>query len=582
MKHLQRLAFLLLLALPSLPATAALQAWLDRDRMEPGESVELTLQRDGRGDSQPDLAPLQRDFAILGRASGSTVQIVNGRMNAQVQLRLTLAPKHAGLITVPALNWDGERSPTLALTVAGNSAGSAAAAPSSHVFMTSTLGQKQPYVQGATTLKLRLYSDQPLYQASLDLAASNDVLVQQIGRDRQSSEMRGGRRYQVIERDYLLFPQRSGRISLPGPVLEAQVADARGVDPFFDKAMGNLFGGNPFAGMMNATRPLRLQGDAVVLDARPRPAGAAGQDWLPAQRVSLEESWRPDEGRVHAGEPLTRHLRLSALGLTAAQLPDLAARMPLPDGIKAYPDQPRLATEQQDGNVSGSREQDIALIASRPGRYPLPAMRLAWWDTTRNSPREVVLPARTLEILPGAAGGDTAAPLPPEARPASPSSPPPGPLSVAAPVATASPWPWLSLALGLLWLATLAAWWRARRPGPSSNSSVAVAAGTDSIPAGEARTAFRQACRDNAATAARRHVLAWAHAHWPHDPPAGLNALARRLPDPRLPTLLRELDRACYAGGDWRGEPLAEALAAFPGSAEKAGGKASPLATLYP
>lgn len=569
MRLFRRLAFLALLVLPSLPAAAALQAWLDRDRVAPGESVELTLQRDGRGGSQPDLAPLQRDFDILGKASGTSVQIVNGQMTAQVQLRLTLSPKHDGRIALPPLNWGGERTPALVLTVAANKA-SPGATPSSHVFLSGSLEQKQPYVQAATPLKLRLYTDQPLYQASLDLAASNDVLVQQIGKDRQGNETRGGRDYRVIERDYLLFPQRSGRISLAGPLLQAQVANARAADPF----------GNPFAGIMNATRPLRLRGDPIVLDVRSRPADVAGEDWLPAQRVDLEESWRPDEGAVHAGEPITRHLRLSALGLSAAQLPDLAARMPLPEGLKAYPDQPRLATEVRDGNINGSREQDIALIASRPGRYTLPAMRLVWWDTTRNSPREVVLSARTLEILPGAGGtGEAATPLL-EAAPAAPATSVPGPMATLA--GTAFPWPWLSLALGLLWLATLLAWWRARRPRSATSPSVIPSAGPDSIRAGEARKAFRRACRADDAPDARRQLLAWARANWPDDRPAGLNALARRLPDPRLLALLRELDRACYAGGEWQGKALLEALTSLPGTARKVDGKSSELASLYP
>lgn len=255
----------------------------------------------------------------------------------------------------------------------------------------------------AAAVQVRLYSDQPLLQATLDLTPSNDVLVQQIGKDRQSNETRGGHRYRVIERDYLLFPQRSGRLSLSGPVLQAQVLNTRGNvpfggDPFFAKAIGSLFGGNPFAGMMNATRPLRLQGDAFVLDARPLPASVATRDWLPAQRVDLEEQWRPDVHSVRAGEPITRHLRLTALGLTAAQLPDVAAMMRLPEGIRAYPDQAWLNTETQDSTVSGVRDQDIALIASRPGRYQLPALHLAWWDTRQNRPREAVLPAHTLEV----------------------------------------------------------------------------------------------------------------------------------------------------------------------------------------
>lgn len=596
MKHAHRLAILLLALLPSLPAAAAFQAFLDRDQVQPGESVQLTLQRDGRGDTQPDLAPLKQDFAILDAGSGSSVQIINGHLSAQVQLRLTLSPKHAGRLQIPSLTWDGEHSPALVLTVAANAgnsgnatgSGSQAGTASEHIFLTSTLEQKQPYVQAATTLKLRIHTDQPLYQASLDFPTGSDVQVQQIGKDQHSSETRDGRTYQVIERDYLLFPQRSGRISIPGPILAAQVADTRATastgDPFFDRAFGNIFGRNPFSGMMNATRPFRLQGDAIVMNVRPRPASVAGQDWLPARQVSLEESWHPDGGAIHAGEPLTRHLHLSVLGQSAAQLPDLAARMPLPDGIKAYPDQPKLTNQEQDGSVDGIRDQDIALIASRPGRFQLPAMRLAWWDTTRNSLREVVLPARTLEVLPGASGGGS---TPPAAGglPSAAAAAPTGPVAVSTAMGSARPWPWISLAagLGLLWLATLIAWWRARRQAPAvPASTVMPAPGTDPIRAGAARKAFRQACSDNDAAAARRHLLDWARATWTQDPPAGLNALAQRLKDPRQTALLRELDRACYAGGDWHGAPLAAALAVLPDMVGKADARTAELAGLYP
>lgn len=587
------LPLLLWLAFASPLANAALQALLDRDRVEPGESVELTLLRDGRGGGQPDLAPLQRDFAILGQASGSSIRIVNGSMSVQTQLRLTLSPKHGGRIAIPSLNWGGGHSPALTLEVSGSGGGHAdgGAAPSSaHVFLNVGLEQKQPYIQAATPLKVRIYTDQPLYQAGLDLPASNDVLVQQVGQDRQSTETRNGRQYRVIERNYLLFPQRSGRVNLAGPVLDAQIADTRASDPFAnDPFFGNVFGRTPFAGMMNAVRPLRLQGDAIVLDVRPRPAAATGPDWLPAREVRLEEAWRPGDGAFHAGEPITRHLRLSALGLTAAQLPDLAARMVLPEGIKAYPDQAKLATETRDDGVDGSREQDIALIASQPGRYTLPALRLSWWDTARNSQREAVLPARTLEILPGIGGSGTAA-TPPIAAAAplgsatgNPLPAPAGPEPPIIPGAMALPWPWISLALGLLWLTTLAAWWHARRAGPRPVHSAATPAGPDTPKAGAARKAFRQACADNDAAAARRHLLEWARAASPSDPPAGLNALARRLDDASLSALLRDLDRACYAGGEWRGDALAEALKSLPGGRGAGAAKpASALAPLYP
>lgn len=588
MKRPLRLMLLVLTVLLSLPAAAALQASLDQDRVAPGESVQLTLQRSGQSSSQPDLSPLKQDFVILSRASGSSIQIINGHLTSQMQMRLILAPKHAGRIEIPSLNWGGERSPPLALEVvatpgptgnSGNAAGVATNA-SAHVFLTSTLGQKQPHVQSAILLKLQVHADQPLHQASLSFASGNDVVVQQIGKDRQSNEMRDGRTYYVIERNYMLLPQRSGSIRLDGPVLDALVVDANAAvsDPFFSQGFIN-----PFASMLGTPRPLHLQGDPIVLQVQPRPAGVAARDWLPAQQLRLEESARPASGPVNVGEPFTRHLRVSALGLSAAQLPNLAERMPLPDGLKAYPDQPTLNDAERDGNVNGSREQDIALIASRPGRYQLPVMRLAWWDTVHNMSREAVLPARMLEVLP-AAGGSGAPPA--VASPLAPATSVPAARIGMAPLATssgmASVWPWVSLVLGLLWLATLIAWWRGRRSAsPSQAGPLAPPPDTHSMRMGAARKAFRQACHDNDAAAARRHLLEWASTVWPQDPPAGLNALARRLPDPTVSQLLRELDRACYAGGDWRGAALAQALPVLRDTPDPTMAKSTELPALY-
>ena len=575
----------------SLTASAAVSARLDQTRVGSGEAVQLILKHDGQTGSQPDLGPLKQDFDVLGRSTGSSIQIINGSMSAQTEITLTLMPKHGGNLQVPPLQWDGETTPALALSVGGNGTAtqpgnaSVPASGSAHVFLTATLDQKQPYVQAADTLTVRLYTDQPLYQASLELQPSNDVLVQQLGQDSQTSATRDGRSYRVIERKYLLFPQRSGTLHLDGPVLNAEVPDDRGGnDPFGTNAFfGNVFGRNPFAGMMNATRPIRVRADPLVLDVRARPASGTGHDWLPAQKVTLAESWQPDNGPFHVGDPITRHLHLSALGLTASQLPDLSLLMPLPDGLRAYPDQAKLDTGVQGDGVVGTRDQDVALIANRSGRYQIPALHLYWWDTTRNEQREVELPARTLYVLPGS-GGVAAATTP--ASPSAAGTPllPVGPSKTVAEQVGASAsaiWRWLSLALGLLWLGTLTAWWLSRRYRQPVSAAVSTpAAAMPSATA--ARQAFRQACHDNNPHAARRHLLAWARATWPHDPPLGLQALADRLGDVDVQPLLKQLDRVCYAGGTWQGSTLVEKLKFLGENTKDISPSAPELATLYP
>jgi hypothetical protein len=157
------------------------------------------------------------------------------------------------------------------------------------------------------------------------------------------------------------------------------------------------------------------------------------------------------------------------------------------------------------------------------------------------------------------------------------------------------PWRWIALGLGVLWLATLAAWFGSRRFGwqrlgwkdksgssPSLATTDASAGGAD---ARQARAAFEAACSKNDALAARRALLGWARAKSPHAPPAGLNAFAKQVDDPALADLIRGLDRACYAGERWQdGAVLAHALRELPalkGPVTRRREEA-PLAPLYP
>src|SRR5512135_1946042 len=163
MKNIFRISIALLFLGLGLPASAAISAWLSHDQVGPGETVQLTLQHDGQTDSQPDLSPLKQDFDIVGRSSGSNIQIINGKMSAQVQISLMLMPKHDGKLQVPALQWDSESSPALALTVSSNGAaaqpGTSSTGNAAHVFITATPNQKQPYVQAAVPLTVRIYAD---------------------------------------------------------------------------------------------------------------------------------------------------------------------------------------------------------------------------------------------------------------------------------------------------------------------------------------------------------------------------------------------------------------------------------------
>ena len=577
MNNLFRIFLYLIVCSVSLSAAATVTSSLSKSNIGSGETVRLILSRDGSTYKQPDLQPLNDDFDVLGRSSGSNVQIINGKLTTRVQFSVLLAPKRDGKLKIPSLQWDGEKSSPLELTVSqnGNTNQSDKNTPTdtAHIFFTTTLDQKQPYVQAAVVLLMRLYIDQPLYQASLDFSANSDVLLKQIGKDRETSETRNGRNYQIIERKYLLFPQRNGKISLKGPVLNAEVQDTTSYDPFGNNPMfGNLLQRMPLASMMNPTRPIRVNSKPIELNVRARPAGATGATWLPARNLKLTESWQPDTTTVRVGEPFTRHLHIEAKGLTGTQLPDLGTLASVPDGIKAYPDQPEIKDTTQGNTLLGSQDQDVTLIASLPGQYEMPAIRLSWWDTVKDQPRVAILPARQLKVLPATSNTGGVIPSGTNAN-ASDSSPANNELSDDQAILTkkiaaafkGTLWLWVSIVLLVLWLATVFVWWYSRKRAPAKQADKIIDKNLPvNIDGAKAFKAFKLACQNNDPNLARLQLITWAKTAWLDQPPLGLKELAQRIGDEKLTLALRKLDRACFQGGEWNGDTLARCLSSPP------------------
>ena len=591
---MRRFLFLLSLSLAaSLPAHAALRATVDNQQVAPGDTVQLTLTHDGQSSSRPNLAPLKQDFDIVGTSTSSQVQIINGKVNSVTALEISLAPKHAGKVTIPAITWDSDTSQPLTLNVtagagSGTNSGGANAAAPSKVFVETDVDTRSPYVQAAVHVTVRVYAAVPLSHADLQFEDTNAALVRDVGTDAVNNVEKNGLSYQVVTRQYLVFPQHSGQVSIPGPTLSGNIPDrSRGMglsDPF-----AGVFGNSPFAGMMGTLKPIRVHGDPIVLNVQPRPAVANSSYWLPARNVSLQARWNPTSLEAHVGDPVTLDLKLTAEGLTAAQLPDLSTLLRQPSSLKAYPDQPNLKDLTQGSEIVGTRDQSIALIADRAGQFTIPELHLNWWDTHANQAREVTLPAQTLTIQPapgsapvqaqaqqpassGATSGNTHTPPP---RNDTTRPPPAGPAGF--------PWKWVSAGLGLLWLATVGAWvlTRNRR---RSVPEAPEAAGDDSASAAnssQARSAFLAACRANDAAAARRNLLLWANAKWSGPRIQGLNALAKLLGNPGITPLLQALDRACYAQDSWNGSELANALPDLKLPQRASPARARQLAPLY-
>lgn len=301
---------------------------------------------------------------------------------------------------------------------------------------------------------------------------------------------RAGRPYLVRERAYLIVPLHVGPLAVPAPELDGPLREAR---------------------------PASRAAPRVLEVLAPR--AAAGEPWLPARSVTLEESWSRDPQALAAGEPVVRTLVVRAEGITGNRLPALEMA-PLP-GISAHHEADRFRSVYLASGMGGWRERRVVLMPLDEGALELPAISLAWWDVVADAPRVATLPARTLRVGLAAA------------------APPPAPMEETAmsPLAVMR---WFALVVFLLAGASLWAYARgqARR---------------------EARGRLRDACRRGNAAGAREALADWWKAAAGSESAPLLRAMGEAW-DPPARAALDALDAALYGAKAWDGKAFWRAV----------------------
>jgi hypothetical protein len=85
---------------------ADITASISRDGLARNETLQLVLEMSGESDAPPDVSPLYQDFEILWRSQSQSTRVINGNVQHRASLTLTLRPKRAGQLEIPAIAFD--------------------------------------------------------------------------------------------------------------------------------------------------------------------------------------------------------------------------------------------------------------------------------------------------------------------------------------------------------------------------------------------------------------------------------------------------------------------------------------------
>ncbi|MBT8076588.1 MAG: BatD family protein, partial [Gammaproteobacteria bacterium] len=348
---------------------APVTAKLDRSSAVVGETVTLILQTTDTDQSlDVDLSVLEADFDVLNRRSETQMSFVNGRQSASVRLVVTLEPKRAGQLEIPALKFPGATSSPLVLNV--SAAPQLAPGEAEPVFIEVDI---QPeggphYVLSQIGLTVRIFYQANLTEAAINPPAPDQATVRLLDEVPYQAD-RNGERYRVLERRYAIFPERSGTLTIPPMQLTGRLIE-RPSDRLWQPTVRG--------------RRVRVESAPIALEISPRPAEYTGDYWLPARRIMLSQQISDNED-LHVGEPVTRTVILDAVGLEENMLEEPV--WPQIPATRIYPDQPQGISRDDGEWVLGHKEFRYAVVPEEAGELVLPELRLNWWDTVSNQQR---------------------------------------------------------------------------------------------------------------------------------------------------------------------------------------------------
>lgn len=383
-----RIVFLLtlLLSTAAYADVNSLEATIDRNPVMLDEAIRLTVTADGSADRDAfDSSPLLKDF-VVGRTSvSSQTSIVNFDTKRTTVWTTTLFPRKEGTFTIPSLTIEGKSTKPIQVKVIPVQEQSNVARD---YFVTTDIDVKEAYLNQQLLYTVKLFLSSNIERGSLQAPEMQNAEITQLGEDKQYTDIVNGRRYQIIERQFAVVPQASGEFTLRGPIFTGEVMAANTNQRF---------------GFFNRTQQINRVGPDITVNIKPIPQGI-DYPWLPSEMVRVDEEWPQGDSFV-AGEPVTRIITLTALGVVEEQLPDIPEFYP--PNFKLYPDQSNTTTVEKDQSLISQRQTSLAIIPTQPGNFVLPEITIPWFNTLTQQTEYATIPARSITVAP-ASGANNA------------------------------------------------------------------------------------------------------------------------------------------------------------------------------
>lgn len=370
----------LFLILSNSVLAATLTANVDRKQITENDSFRLFLRFDEQvGFGQPDLTALKKDFRVINQQRSNQFRSMNGKTVSFTEWTLVLSPLRTGNLIIPELEFNGEKSQSIKVSV-NELPQSVKEQISKEFFFDIEVDQKSTYVQAQVLYTEKLYYSVNHEDATLSDLKVTDAHAIQLGEVRQYNTSVNGQRMGVYERRFAIFAEESGEMVIPGQKFTANVVNSYN--------------------RWSRGRPVSVVAKPIRIQVKATPATYPQSPWLPSPQISISDRWSKPYSEWQVGEPVTRSITINAQGLSGSQLPSIA--LPVVEGLKYYPDQSEHQDHSDSLGIQGVYQQSLAIVPTQSGRITVPEMRIPWWNIETNRLEYAILPAQSVDVAPAA------------------------------------------------------------------------------------------------------------------------------------------------------------------------------------
>lgn len=425
-KHIYRFLFFLIglfsISTPIAEAQVSFKASAPATVVE-GDQFRLSyiLNEDGKELRLPDIP----DFDILFGPSTSTSfsqRTVNGKTTSERSVTYTyiLVPKKTGSFTIePAsINVKGSNYQSNSLTIevlppdknssqggasgSGNDSGapstSSATVSENDAFIRAIVSNNSPFEQQGFTVTFRLYTTLNVVNfGRIQFPEFEGFMVEEIempSNQQLKMERYNGRNYYTADlRKTLLFPQRSGQITIPSGSIEMvfSVPSGRSVSTFFgsQELMADV--------KKNiVTNPLNINVKSLPGDKPLNYSNAVGTFTFSPSISSTE---------VKANEAITLRLEISGTGnMKLLRNPEVQ----FPNNFEVYDPVVTNSLNVTTNGLTGVRVVEYMAIPRYEGTYTIPSVEFGYFDLNTNSYKTLSTPEYELQIAKGDPGSVSA------------------------------------------------------------------------------------------------------------------------------------------------------------------------------